>query len=152
MKLNIVLWSVRGSNKIEKRTKVKNQLRGWKADVACLQEMKMELISLTIIRSLWNCCHVGWSYLLSKGASRGILVTWDKRVVKKTDECVGNYMVAISFKNVEDGYQWSFTGVYGPNSNTERRGLWDELAGLCSLCSFPWCIGGDFNVTCFPSK
>lgn len=156
MKLKIVSWNVRGLNEIEKRTKVKNQLHGWKANVVCLQKTKMELISLTIIYSLRNCCHVGWSFFLLKGASGGILVMWDKMVVEQTDECVGRYMVATSFKNVEDGYQWSFAGVYGANSNTKRRGLWDELVGLCSLWSFPWCMWevlmSGFNVTRFPSE
>ena len=77
---------------------------------------------------------------------------WDKKVVEKLDECVGDYTVATSFTNVEDRYQWSFAGVYGPNTNTERRSMWDELVGLCSLWSLPWCIGGDFNFTRFPSK
>lgn len=53
------------------------------------------------------------------------------------DDCLEDYTVAISFTNVEDSYQWSFTGVYSPNTNTERQGMWDELASLCSL----WSLG-----------
>jgi hypothetical protein len=37
-------------------------------------------------------------------------------------------------------------GVYGPNDDVERRGLWEELAGLMSMWELPWCMGGDFNV------
>lgn len=114
-------------------------------DVVCLQDTKLEFISLNTIRSLWNCCQVGWSYFHSKEASGGILVMWDKRVAEKVDECGGLH-------NVEDGYQWFFASVYGPNTNSERRGMWDELDGLCSLWNLPWCIRGDFNVTHFPSK
>jgi hypothetical protein len=33
-----------------------------------------------------------------------------------------------------------------------RRLLWDELAGVLSLWNLPWCIGGNFNVTRFPSE
>lgn len=40
--------------------------------------------------------------------------------------------------------------MYGPN----RLGgdpcfgkSWSYIYGLCSLC---WCVGGDFNVICFP--
>ncbi|XP_042939460.1 uncharacterized protein LOC122274488 [Carya illinoinensis] len=77
---------------------------------------------------------------------------WDTRAVEKMDERVGEYTASTSFKNVEDSYRWSFVCVYGPNSNIVRRGMWDELAGLCSLWSLPWCIGGDFNVTRFPSE
>ncbi|KAF5471988.1 hypothetical protein F2P56_008744, partial [Juglans regia] len=34
----------------------------------------------------------------------------------------------------------------------DRRLLWDELAGVYSWWDLPWCIGGDFNVTRFPSE
>jgi hypothetical protein len=54
-------------------------------------------------------------------------------VVTKIDECLGRYVAACSFKNVEDGLVWAFAGVYGPNCNTSRRSLWDELAGVMSL-------------------
>jgi hypothetical protein len=42
--------------------------------------------------------------------------------------------------------------VYGLNDDAERRGLWDELAGLMHWWEVPWCIGGDFNVVRFPSE
>jgi hypothetical protein len=48
--------------------------------------------------------------------------------------------------------KWAFAGVYGPNGDFDRRGLWDELAGLMSCWDLPWCIGGDFNVVRFPSE
>ena len=28
----------------------------------------------------------------------------------------------------------------------------DELSGAGSWWDDPWCVGGDFNVVCFPSK
>jgi hypothetical protein len=43
---------------------------------------------------------VDWCYLGSSGASGGILLMWDRRVVEKIEECVGRYVVACSFKNV----------------------------------------------------
>lgn len=55
------------------------------------------------------------------GASGGIVVMWDKRVVEKLEVCMGDFMVASSIKNVEDGYQWAFSGVYVPNLDIVRR-------------------------------
>jgi hypothetical protein len=40
----------------------------------------------------------------------------------------------------------------GLNFDKGRRLLWDELVGVISLWNLPWCIGGDFNVTRFPSE
>jgi hypothetical protein len=51
-------------------------------------------------------------------------------VVEKIEECVEEFIVAFSFRNVEDGFDWSFLGVYGPNFNGDIWYLWEELAGL----------------------
>jgi hypothetical protein len=48
---------------------------------------------------------------------------WDRRVVEKIKECVGEFVVACSFRDVEDGFDWSFARVYGPNSDSIRRSL-----------------------------
>ena len=93
-----------------------------------------------------------WCYVAAIGAAGGILLMWDKRVVSRLNMEVGECVVACSFKNVVDGFEWAFARVYGPNGNIDRRRLWDELAGLLSWWDLPWCIGGDFNVIRFPSE
>jgi endonuclease/exonuclease/phosphatase family metal-dependent hydrolase len=79
----------------------------------------------------------------------GILLMWDRRVVSRIDSCLGRFVVACKFRNVEDGLVWAFAGVYGPNRDHVRRRLWEELAGLLILWEVPRCIGGDFNVTLY---
>ena len=88
------------------------------------------------------------------GASGGMLLMWDRRVVEKREECMGGYTFACSFKNVEDQFEWVFFlgGVYGQNGDVEKRDLWEELAGLMSVWEAPWCIEGDFNIVHFPSE
>jgi hypothetical protein len=68
----------------------------------------------------------------SRRASNGISIMWDRRVVEKIDECVGEFTLAITFRNVEDHSTWAFAGVYGPNLDRDRRLLFDELTGLLS--------------------
>ncbi|KAG6632746.1 hypothetical protein CIPAW_13G179800 [Carya illinoinensis] len=114
--------------------------------------MKLKLIDRHIIRSLWNCSYAGWTTLDSKGASRGILVMWDKRAVNLVEEYVREFLVACSFTNVDNGFCWHFAGVYGPNEDNSRKHIWDELAGLCSWWDIPWCTGGDFNIIQFPRE
>jgi hypothetical protein len=77
---------------------------------------------------------------------------WDKRVIEKLDEATGYYSLSCKFRNVLDQFEWSFIGVYGPNLDSERCFLWEELAGLQSWWEVPWCIGGDFNVVRFPNE
>jgi hypothetical protein len=66
----------------------------------------------------------------AEGASGGILLMWDCRVVSKIDVCVGSHVATCCFKNVVDGSVWAFAGVYGPCLNNLRNKLWEELAGL----------------------
>ena len=86
------------------------------------------------------------------GASGRVLVMWDRRVIEIVEEAVGQFLVSCRFKNVVDQFEWAFTGVYGPNSDKDRRLLWEELSSLCSWWNVPWCVGEDFNVVQFPSK
>jgi hypothetical protein len=149
MKHKMVTWNVRGLNEMKKRLRVRRLLRQWKVDIVCLQETKLEMITHELVQSLWSCPYVEWSYVASFGASGGILLMWDRRVVSKVDVCQGNFVAACSFRNMDDGMEWAFAGVYGPNRDDLRRQLWEELAGLMCIWELPWCIGGDFNVTLF---
>nr|XP_023925825.1 uncharacterized protein LOC112037243 [Quercus suber] len=152
MNLKIISWNVRGLNERDKRLRVRNLIRNWRPDIVCLQETKMELITRAVIGSLWGGPHVDWSYLGSCGASGGVLLIWDTRVVDKVEEAVGRFTVSCKFKSVVDHFEWAFTGVYGPNLVRERRLLWEELFGLSSWWNVPWCVGGDFNVVRFSSE
>lgn len=95
---------------------------------------------------------MSWSYLVSLGALGGVLLTWDKRVIEAVEECVGDYSVASFFRNVIDGWEWDLVGIYGPNGISDRRRLWEELAGIYSLWEVSWCMGGHFNSTRYPSE
>jgi hypothetical protein len=148
MKHKILSWNVRGLNEGNKRLRVRKLLSQWKVDTVCLQETKLELITNGLVQSLWRCLYVEWCHV----ASGGILLMWDRRVVTKLDICLGSFVVACSFRNVDDGLVWAFVGVYGPNRDNFRWHLWEELAGLMSLWDMPWCIGGDFNVTLYHSE
>uniref|UniRef100_A0A2N9HE33 Uncharacterized protein n=1 Tax=Fagus sylvatica TaxID=28930 RepID=A0A2N9HE33_FAGSY len=136
----------------DKCLRVRNLIRMWKADIICLQETKLAVITRRVIQSLWGNQHVDWISLGSNGAAGGILLMWDKRVVEKVDEAAGYYSLSCKFRNVLDQFEWSFSGVYGPNLDSDRGLLWEELAGLVSWWDAPCCIGGDFNVVRFPSE
>jgi exonuclease III len=149
MNLKIIAWNIQGLNNINKRIRTRNLIRMWKADVICLQETKLEVIDSRMVRSIWGSLYVDWASLGSNEASGGILVMWDKRVVERMEEAVGTLSLSLKFKNIADQFDWMFTGIYGPNIDTERAVVWEELSGIHSWWNAPWCIGGDFNVTHF---
>ena len=145
MNLKLLSWNVRGLNEVDKRLQIRNLLRSLKFDIVRLQETKLEWITRGIVRSIWSCPYVDWLYLGSDGASGGILLMWDRRVVEKMEEAGGHFSVSCKFKKVGDQFEWAFTGVYGPNLNKRRRLMSEVLTGLISWWDVPWCLGGDFN-------
>ena len=72
----------------------------------------------------------------------------DMGVLEEIDEC-GEFVLACSFKDIEDGFSSTFVGLYGPNFDCDKRYLWVELVGLLSQGNLLWCIGADFNVALF---
>jgi len=137
LKPKILSWNVRGLNEGGKRLRVRNLIRQWKSDIICLQETKLEIISNNIVRSMWVCEFVDWCYLASCGASCGILLMWDMRLVEKIEEYVGEFVLACSFRSVADDFSWAFAEVYGLKNDIIRRSLWDELTGLISWWEVP---------------
>jgi len=47
---------------------------------------------------------VDWLYLGSVGASSGVLLMWDNRVVDNVEETVGRFSVSCKFKIVVDHF------------------------------------------------
>lgn len=43
--------------------------------------------------------------------------------MEKIEACVGEYSIACSFRNVEDGFSWAFARAYGPNFDCNIRFL-----------------------------
>lgn len=78
-----------------------------------------QIYSRRIVRSLWTCTYVDWTFLAFGVASRGVLVMWDSRVVEKL-EFVGEFIVACSFISVEYNFLWAFVGVFGPNLDNDK--------------------------------
>lgn len=114
-----------------------SNIKMWKADATCLQETKMAEINHRVIQTLWGSQHVDWTSLGLNGAAGGILLMWDKRVVEKVEEAAGYYSMSCKFRNVINQFDWIFTGVYGPNLDSERGLFWEELVGLISWWNAP---------------
>jgi hypothetical protein len=93
MKPKILSWNVKWLNKEEKRMKIKGLIKGWKANIVCLQENKLKFINREVVFSLWDSVHEDWCYLGSSGIPGGILLMWDRRVVEKVEDCVRRFIV-----------------------------------------------------------
>ncbi|XP_026440567.1 uncharacterized protein LOC113339529 [Papaver somniferum] len=88
----------------------------------------------------------GWTYQQSVGSSGGMIILWNKDQFEVADSLVGDYSLSIACTNIQYGFRWILTNVYGPNKPHERSSLWEELDNVCNFWDLPWCLGGDFNT------
>ena len=152
MKLKIMLWNVGGVNNRDKRKVLKAFIRSRKVDIVCLQETKIQNMSVGIVRSLGVGRFLDWGTVDAEGSAGGILVFWDKRVVELVDMKTRIFSVSCCFRNCTDGCQWMFSRVYGPVLDSKMELFWEELGVVRGLWNGPWCVGGDFNVVRFPRE
>ena len=152
MKFKILSWNVRGANAPDKRKVIKNFLRSYRADLVCLQETKIQEMSIDLVRSLGVGRQLNWKAMNAEGSAGGILLFWDNSRINLVDSVVGSFSVSCLFRMPEDGYQWAFTGVYGPVENSSREAFWEELGSIKGLWDGPWFVGGDFNEVLFPDE
>ena len=152
MKFKILSWNVRVVNALDKRKVIKNFLRSYKADLVCLQETKVQEMTIDLVRSLGVGRCLNWKALNAEGFAGGILLLWDNSRIGLVDSVVGSFSVSCLFRMLEDGFQWAFTGVYGPVENRFRESFWEELGSIKGLWDGPWCVGGDFNEILFPNE
>ena len=114
MKIRILSWNVRGANDGNKRKVIKAFIKMQRVDVVCLQETKLKEMSTGLIRSLGVGRFLDWAALTAEGASGGIVIFWDSRVLKLLAKEEGQFTVSCRFKFINEDRTWVFTGVYGP--------------------------------------
>ena len=65
----------------------------------------------------------------SRGAAGSIVVFWDNRVLELVDLQKDLFSISCTFKSCEDGFTWTFIGVYDPTLRRKRESFWEELGG-----------------------
>ena len=115
MKLKLLSWNVRGANNPNKRNIIRNFIRSQRVDLVCLQETKIQEMSLAVARSLGAGRMAEWRVVKAEGSAGGILVFWNIRKFELVESEFGHFSVTCKFKNVEDGFLWAL-----------YRGLWSS--------------------------
>ena len=64
----------------------------------------------------------------------------------------GEHSISCNFKNCEDGFTWTFIGVYGLIMRRDGEYFWNELGAIYGLWNGSWCVAGDFNVILSPEE
>ncbi|RVW16209.1 Transposon TX1 uncharacterized 149 kDa protein [Vitis vinifera] len=143
--MKIISWNVRGLGSRNKRRMIKDFLRSENPDVVMIQETKKENCDRRFVGSVWTVRNKDWVALPASGASGGILIIWDSKILSREEVVIGSFSVSVKFSLDGCGPLW-ISAVYGPNSPSLRKDFWVELFDIYGLTYPLWCVGGDFNV------
>ena len=68
-------------NDLENRKVIRNFIRTQRVDLVCLQETKIQEMNKTLVHSIGVGMFLDWKALDVEGTIRGILLSWDERIV-----------------------------------------------------------------------
>ncbi|WVZ85170.1 LOW QUALITY PROTEIN: hypothetical protein U9M48_032120 [Paspalum notatum var. saurae] len=142
---SILIWNARGLNNKARRNSVREVVLSSKADIVCLQETKVEVMNHFLFSSVFGSEFDKFAALPASGTRGGVLVAWKSSVVQALSSRVDLFSVSVHFVE-EEGHNWWFTGVYGPQEDDDKLLFIQELRDVRSLCQGPWLVAGDFNL------
>lgn len=135
--INIVNWNVRGLGRPAKRFLVKNFLNLYFAEVCCLQESKLEMISTARLDK--------FTFVQVNGSAGGIIIGWNSVLLMRHVEKMGAFSLTVNFLSKKDNFSCRCNSVYRPTARRLKQDFWDELRSINVTSQTPWVNCGDFN-------
>uniref|UniRef100_A0A8R7U2Y7 Endonuclease/exonuclease/phosphatase domain-containing protein n=1 Tax=Triticum urartu TaxID=4572 RepID=A0A8R7U2Y7_TRIUA len=84
---NFLVWNVRGLNSPARRAAVSVFVSHNDVCMICLQETKMSVFDLNLVKEICGASFSGFAYSPSDGASGGLLIAWADDVVVSSIQC-----------------------------------------------------------------
>lgn len=117
-----------------------------------IQESKLSSMSDSTIRGVCGSGFFDWVCLDVVGASGGILLCCNKRVLNIKDSWIGSLSVSALVEDLNNNFSWIISSVYGSKDSNVRANFWSELHYIRGRWRGPWCIGGDWNIARYPTE
>ncbi|GMH21350.1 hypothetical protein Nepgr_023192 [Nepenthes gracilis] len=142
---NIACWTVRGLNGSIKAHEVNNLISSHRCCIVGLVEtMVAEKNSLAISTRI----RPNWSWVINYSSCSGgrIWVGWDPNLVSCTIISSEEQVIHLEALLLEDNIPYILSFIYGANSISSHRLLWDSLRAVSNHSGdLPWAALGDFN-------
>lgn len=142
---SILIWNARGLNQKDRWNSVRETILSSNADIVCLQETKVADMSQRLFLSVFGTAFDKFIALPADGTRGGVLIAWKGCSCQAIATRVDSYSVSVLFAE-QDGRNWWFTGVYGPQGDDEKVLFLQELRNIHAQCNGPWLVAGDFTL------
>lgn len=144
---SLLSWNVRGLNSTARQEEIKQVMQLQKPLIICLQETKlMDITPTMVLNILGHEYRDNYCFLPAEDTRGGILLALKGDNVRvQSVSRTTNTISAMIFDN-RSHEEWMITGVYGPQSCTDKKLFIVELRVLKQTAKPAWLILGDFNL------
>lgn len=111
----------------------------------CLQETKIQVMAPRILLPTLGQDFDQYTVRPAEGSRGGIIIAWRSCNCIATNTRIDNFSTSVRFRNA-DGKDWWFTGIYGPQPNSQKIQFLQELSDIRAVCTDPWVVAGYFNL------
>lgn len=102
-----LVWNVRGLNNLARRNVMSQAVQAASPSIVCLQETKMETITVDVVRHCLGNKFKNFFYLPAVGTRGAILVAWDTSVVNLSNPHHTTYILTALVKPSEGSIRLS---------------------------------------------
>jgi len=95
--------------------------------------------------SIFGTAYDKYVALPANGIRGGILIAWKSNICQILASRVDNFSVLVQLEE-QEGRNWWFTGVYGPQEDEDKIAFLQELWDVRALWRGPWLFARDFNL------
>lgn len=142
-----VSWNVRGLGSAEKRRAVKDSIRSSKCEVILLQKTKLGNNKARFGELFANSLNHCFVEVLAIGSAGGLISCWDPRSISVTNVIKDQWFILLVAQTTFLSYPVIISNFYGPNSESQRRSVLNNLAIEIGNLAIGCFLGGDFNDT-----
>ncbi|GJX57117.1 RNA-directed DNA polymerase, eukaryota [Tanacetum coccineum] len=143
--MNCLSLNIQGLGSEAKKTWIRELNIKHKVSFLSIQETKSDAISDMEVKRLWGNSIFDHTASEAVGNSGGILCVWDPNMFRKSHHIISDNFVALFGSWIPNKLDILFISVYAPQSQVEKRILWNYIVSLLSRWNGEYMVLGDFN-------
>lgn len=151
--MNILSLNIRGLGEARKWDWIHTLRRTHKAVFIGIQETHLEeTLSWELVKKCWGDQNFDFACENAFGRSGGLVSIWDRNYFTSSEVIKSRSFLIVFGICSTHSVPLVLVNVYGPQSLSEKRKLWEDLLGILNSRSACWILFGDFNVVRRPEE